>query len=206
MKPRLVEQRPALLGIGASKVPEGLEELGAWGKGAKKTNKIDRSYAPVVLKNTKTGEVLTEEELNARRERKKFVEDDWDGRKGKKLTNTGDFSYPKHYDGNGNGAYRNGRHNSSLHHERSRSKERQQQIKDRDRNQGRDRRGEHDYDNERQSDGDKDTKRNGPDDARDDGSRRRHKEYGDYRYDYHEGRRRRGRSGDRHRDRHRRKD
>ncbi|KAI9739688.1 MAG: hypothetical protein M1834_006406 [Cirrosporium novae-zelandiae] len=75
---RLLEKRPALLGIGAKEMPEGLEEPGAWGKGAKlsssakdkgrRRKKIDAVYNPVMMRNTKTGEMVTEEELRKRKE------------------------------------------------------------------------------------------------------------------------------------------
>ncbi|CAD6585267.1 MAG: hypothetical protein ASARMPRED_002115 [Alectoria sarmentosa] len=76
-KPRIVERRPALLGIGAKEVPTGVgdDELGAWGKGAKGKRKTDLTYNPVILKNSITGEMLTEEEL----EKKKRMATAWPG-------------------------------------------------------------------------------------------------------------------------------
>ena len=71
-KPRTVERRPALLGLGAKDVPSGIgEELGAWGKAAAakgKSRRPDLTYNPVVLKNSRTGEMLTEEELMGKTE------------------------------------------------------------------------------------------------------------------------------------------
>ena len=81
-KLRVVERRPALLGIGAKELPGGglvgLEELGAWGKSAmairnkgkknKKKVSEDTLYSPVVLRNMRTGETLTEEELKGKME------------------------------------------------------------------------------------------------------------------------------------------
>ena len=65
---RVPQKRANLLGIGAKEVPEGLEEMGAWGKGSKKKgNRIDRNYNPLVLRNRETGEVLTEAELKDRK-------------------------------------------------------------------------------------------------------------------------------------------
>lgn len=67
-KPRNPERRPALLGIGAKEVPGGVgDEFGAWGKVAKGKRKTDLAYSPVVLRNSVTGELLTEEELEARK-------------------------------------------------------------------------------------------------------------------------------------------
>ena len=85
-KPRIVERRPALLGIGAKEVPDGLEELGAWGKGAKrKKNMYTKGLAPVLLKNSMTGEMLTEEELKAKKEKQQMVEVDWRERRDRNL-------------------------------------------------------------------------------------------------------------------------
>lgn len=67
-KPRNSERRPALLGIGAKEVPGGVgDEFGAWGKVAKGKRKTDLAYSPVVLRNSVTGELLTEEELEAKK-------------------------------------------------------------------------------------------------------------------------------------------
>lgn len=93
-KPRIVERRPALLGLGAKEVPGAVEELGAWGKAAatkKGKRKPDLTYNPVVLRNSKTGEMLTEEELKGRiEEEKKKVggggeEEDWRERRDRNL-------------------------------------------------------------------------------------------------------------------------
>lgn len=66
-KERIVARRPGLLGIGAKESGLGVE-LGAWGKGAKGGKGIkgpasDAAYMPLVRKNLKTGEILTQEEL-----------------------------------------------------------------------------------------------------------------------------------------------
>lgn len=84
-KPRTVERRPALLGIGAKEVPTGLggdDELGAWGKGAKGKGKrkTDLTYSPVLLKNSKTGEMLTEGELERRKKEKEKESEGADGK------------------------------------------------------------------------------------------------------------------------------
>ena len=80
-KPRIVERRPALLGIGAKEVPNGIgdDELGAWGKGAKGKRKTDLAYNPVILKNSRTGEMLTEEELEKKKKKKKEAESNGNG-------------------------------------------------------------------------------------------------------------------------------
>lgn len=89
-KPRVVERRPALLGIGAKEVPGGVgDEFGAWGKVARGKRKTELSYTPVVMKNSVTGELLSEEELKARTEEKekekKTGEDDWKERRDRNL-------------------------------------------------------------------------------------------------------------------------
>ncbi|KAI9704198.1 MAG: hypothetical protein M1836_007059 [Candelina mexicana] len=85
-KPRVVERRPALLGIGAKEVPGGLgEELGAWGKGSRGKRKVDKTYNPVLLKNTKTGEMVTEEELKAKKEKQVIEEKEWRERRDRNL-------------------------------------------------------------------------------------------------------------------------
>ncbi|KAI9818139.1 MAG: hypothetical protein M1827_000764 [Pycnora praestabilis] len=81
-KPRTVERRPALLGIGAKEMPGGVgDELGAWGKAVKGKRKVDKTYNPVLLRNAKTGEMLTEEELKAKVEEQKKEEEDRRDRK-----------------------------------------------------------------------------------------------------------------------------
>lgn len=94
-KPKLVERRPALLGIGAKEVPGGTgreDEFGAWGKAlkGKGKRKTDLTYHPVILKNSRTGEMLTEEELAARKAEYEGKgsgkgEEDWRERRDKNL-------------------------------------------------------------------------------------------------------------------------
>ena len=94
-KHRVVERRPALLGIGAKEVPGGVgDEFGAWGKVAKGKRKTDLTYNPVLLKNSVTGEMLTEEELEAKKQKEKEAqkekergkgEDDWRERRDRNL-------------------------------------------------------------------------------------------------------------------------
>lgn len=73
-KPRVVERRPALLGIGAKDAQAAGVELGTWGKAAKGRKKVDQAYNPVLLRNKVTGEQLTEEELRAKLEEQKMAE------------------------------------------------------------------------------------------------------------------------------------
>jgi hypothetical protein len=72
-KPREVKARPALLGIGAKAEAEvGLETV--WEKGKPK-RKAAQTYNPVALRNKKTGELVSEEELRERLERQKLNEE-----------------------------------------------------------------------------------------------------------------------------------
>ena len=57
-------KRPALLGIGADpNAAQQAEELGAWGKASSRKGKEPTMFIPVSMKNKRTGETLTEEEL-----------------------------------------------------------------------------------------------------------------------------------------------
>lgn len=70
------KRRPALLGIGAKEEAAVGVELGEWGKKGKRGKGV-QGYNPVALKNKKTGELITEEELKAKMEQQdKMVEDE----------------------------------------------------------------------------------------------------------------------------------
>ena len=140
-KPRVVERRPALLGIGAKEVPNGLgdNELGAWGKGAKGKGKrkTDLAYNPVILKNSRTGEMLTEEELEMKKlEVNGDKEEDWRERRDRNLAIDGRkkeerrerLMIEENSEKNGHGT---SRHSSSSRQERSRSKERRRRDRSR---------------------------------------------------------------------------
>ncbi|KAL2366775.1 hypothetical protein RJZ56_000360 [Blastomyces dermatitidis] len=99
-KPRITERRPGYLGIGAKELPgndksgSGSEvELGAWGKSAmmKAKKPGEGLYTPVLMRNKKTGEMITQEEFNrlvkhSRSEgTKKGAEDSWRERRDRNL-------------------------------------------------------------------------------------------------------------------------
>ena len=90
-EPIIKERRPNLLGIGAKEVPGDVDdEFGAWGKVANGKRKTDLTYSPVLLKNSVTGELLTEEELAKRKEEEKVNKnkgggDDWRERRDRNL-------------------------------------------------------------------------------------------------------------------------
>ena len=65
-KPR--EPRQGYLGIGAKAAPGADTELGAWGKTEmRKNDRGEGFYTPVMLKDKRTGELITEDELERRR-------------------------------------------------------------------------------------------------------------------------------------------
>ncbi|KAI7311404.1 hypothetical protein KC315_g12329 [Hortaea werneckii] len=67
-KTKVPERRPALLGIGAKEEAAVAQEMGTWGKAAKKGGEV-KIYNPVLLKDKNTGEMFTEEELQKKREK-----------------------------------------------------------------------------------------------------------------------------------------
>lgn len=75
---KMPERRPALLGIGAKEEAAVAQEMGSWGKAAKDRKGAPQVYNPVLLRDKKTGEMFTEEELQKKREREerdKYEED-----------------------------------------------------------------------------------------------------------------------------------
>lgn len=81
-KPRVVERRPALLGIGAKEDAAAGVELGSWGKPLKGRRKVEQIYTPVLLRNRVTGEQLTEDELKAKLEEQKKAQAEQDSERG----------------------------------------------------------------------------------------------------------------------------
>lgn len=77
-------KRSNLLGIGAKEDAAIAGEMGAWGRGAK--GKEVKVYNPVLLKDTKTGEMFTEDELKAKQERDEKAEymKQWEKKEGEK--------------------------------------------------------------------------------------------------------------------------
>ncbi|EUC41941.1 hypothetical protein COCMIDRAFT_104828 [Bipolaris oryzae ATCC 44560] len=131
VKPKEIKRRPALLGIGAKEDAAVGIELGEWGsgKGKGKGKKVAQSYNPVTLRNKHTGEIITEEELKAKLENQKLVEEE-------------KASKPK------------SKYDDDSEDERRREKRRDKRD-DRDRDRDRDRRREDDYDSERRRDKDR---------------------------------------------------
>ena len=137
-KARIPERRPGYLGIGAKDVPGknggGAEaELGAWGKSAmRKANRDNGAsgeglYTPVLMKQKKTGELITEAEFKVlakegggggegKNEKK---EDDWRERRDRNLEKS-ERDKRRDYDDDDNDDYDRGRRASSRR-DRSRS-------------------------------------------------------------------------------------
>lgn len=67
---KMPERRPALLGIGAKADKAIQQELGAWGKSARR-GKESVIYNPLMVKDKATGEIITEEEMKRRMEERK---------------------------------------------------------------------------------------------------------------------------------------
>jgi hypothetical protein len=91
---KIPKRRPALLGIGAKEEAAVAEEMGAWGKAARyggKNGEI-KIYNPVLLRDKRTGEMLTEEEVEKRKaqeERQKY-ELEFEKKEGKRDDRNGD--------------------------------------------------------------------------------------------------------------------
>ncbi|KAL4755286.1 DExH-box splicing factor binding site-domain-containing protein [Aspergillus terricola var. indicus] len=100
--PHIPARRPGFLGIGAKDVSNGKAEVefGAWGKaamrkGSRKAGETTKNgegntegiYMPVLMRNKKTGEMITEEELAAmaKEAKKRDDSDDWKGRRDRNL-------------------------------------------------------------------------------------------------------------------------
>ncbi|CAI7565321.1 unnamed protein product [Penicillium glandicola] len=230
--PRVPERRPGFLGIGAkdSSGGKGAEtELGAWGKAAMRKasrkqgegdDKAEGVYMPITMRNKKTGEQLTEEELAALQKEaqsKPPKEDDWRERRDRNLEKSGrdrdrDREYRKHdYDDEED---RSRRKTGSSRRDRSRSSGRQSSSRSsryedddksrRDDRSYRDR--DYDRDRRRDRDDDKDDRRRdgGRERDRDRSHRSRDERYNSSRHSSHSSRNDRDR--DRDRDSRRRRD
>ncbi|KAH4040390.1 hypothetical protein HBI09_027420 [Parastagonospora nodorum] len=75
-KIKQVKPRPALLGIGAKEDAAAGVELGDFKGNRGKGKNKQQSYNPVALRNKKTGEVITEDELKAKLEQQDMVQEE----------------------------------------------------------------------------------------------------------------------------------
>ncbi|KAJ5474534.1 hypothetical protein N7475_004100 [Penicillium sp. IBT 31633x] len=192
-KPLVPERRPGFLGIGAKDASggKGAEvELGAWGKSAMRkasrkqgedNDKAEGVYMPITMRNKKTGEQLTEEELATLKKEamsKPQKEDDWRERRDRNLEKSGrdkdrDREYRKRdYDDEEDrsrrktGSSRRDRSRSSGRYSSSRSsrydddeKRRSDDRSYHDRDYDRDRRRDRDDNKDRRRDGDRERDR-----------------------------------------------
>ena len=169
-------KRQEFLGIGAKSAPalDGVE-LGAWGKAdMRKNQKGAGFFTPLMVRDAKTGETITEEELERRKKAAKGEDnDDWRDRRDKNLDKhgrNGDSGYKDNMDG-----FARREKDEDSGHDSSRSR----------RNRERDR----DYDSSR-------SRRHR---SRSRSKERRHRDEND-RYDSSSSRRDRDRHRDRHKD------
>jgi hypothetical protein len=91
--PKIREARQGYLGIGAKATPGAEAELGAWGKAdMRKNKKGEGHYTPVMLRDKRTGEMITEEELEKRKKESKQKgtrDEDQRNRRDRKLEDSG---------------------------------------------------------------------------------------------------------------------
>lgn len=208
-KPRVPERRPGFLGIGAKDTSGGKgaeAEFGAWGKSAMRKasrkqgeegggGSTEGVYMPVMMRNKKTGEQITEEELADLTNGSKAPppKDDWRERRDRNLEKSGrdrdrDREYRKRdYDEDDRSDRRNGSSRQDRSSSASRHSSRRSRYDDDDRRRDdrshRDRDRERDRDRRRDRDDDKDYRRD-----RDRGHRHRDEKYSSSRHSSHSSR------------------
>lgn len=215
-KPRVPERRPGFLGIGAKDTSGGKgaeAEFGAWGKSAMRKasrkqgeegggGNTEGVYMPVMMRNKKTGEQITEEELADLKKESKAPppKDDWRDRRDRNLDKSGrdgdrDREYRKRdYDeddrsGRRSGSSRRDRSSSASRHSSRRSRYGDDDSRRRDdrSHRDRDRERERDRDRRRARDDDQDYRRD-RDRDRDRGHRHRDDKYSSSRHSSHSSR------------------
>lgn len=185
--PHVPARRPGFLGIGAKDVSGGKAEVefGAWGKAAmrKGSRKAGETkdgeqrntegvYMPVLMRNKKTGETITEEELSTmtKEAKKQDDNDDWKERRDRNLERSGrdkdrhrdrdsrriEYNEDDRYESRRNGSSRRDRSRSSSDRH---SRRRRYDDEDNDRRDDRYYR-DRDRDREHRSDRDRDQNRN----------------------------------------------
>lgn len=181
-------KRSNLLGIGAKEDAAIAGEMGAWGRGAK--GREVKIYNPVLMKDTQTGEMFTEEELKAKVERddKAKYEMEWERKEKEKRDRRGDRDSKDDH-------RRRDRDDDSRDHRREKDRSGDDgRRRDRDRSKDRDRRKyddrETDEEYRRRKEKERSRRREPDRDERNGDDRRRHRDHDD-------GERRRR---DRHRD------
>jgi hypothetical protein len=193
--PHIPARRPGFLGIGAKDVSNGKAEveLGAWGKaamrkGSRKAGETTKNgegntegiYMPVLMRNKKTGETITEEELAAmaKEAKKRDDSDDWKERRDRNLERSErdkdhhrdrdrdrdsrrlEYDDPDRYESRRNGSSRRDRSRSTSDRHSRRRRYEDDDGDRRDDRYYRDRDRDRDRDRERRSDRDRDRDRN----------------------------------------------
>ncbi|KAH4123376.1 hypothetical protein HBH64_065980 [Parastagonospora nodorum] len=152
-KIKQVKPRPALLGIGAKEDAAAGVELGDFKGNRGKGKNKQQSYNPVALRNKKTGEVITEDELKAKLEQQDMVQEEpkrkrEDERRSDKERDRrrGKDDYDDRRDRRKD-KYRDEEYDSERRREKRRDRD-----DDHDSERRRDRRRDEDYDSERRRD------------------------------------------------------
>ncbi|KAH3954553.1 hypothetical protein HBH98_032840 [Parastagonospora nodorum] len=167
-KIKQVKPRPALLGIGAKEDAAAGVELGDFKGNRGKGKNKQQSYNPVALRNKKTGEVITEDELKAKLEQQDMVQEEpkrkrEDERRSDKERDRrrGKDDYDDRRDRRKD-KYRDEEYDSERRREKRRDRD-----DDHDSERRRDRRRDEDYDSERRRDKRRERSRSPSDKKRD---------------------------------------
>ena len=159
--PKEVKRRPALLGIGAKEDAAKDVELGEFNSKARgkkgKRKDAPQGYTPVTLRNKKTGEVITEEELKAKLENQDLVQDKKPARESRRRDEGDDDEKSERRRDRRDDRERDRRRNDDYDSEQRRNRDRKDDRRrdkydddsDRRREKRRDRGREDDYDSER---------------------------------------------------------
>lgn len=175
-KPKEVKRRPALLGIGAkAEAAEGVE-LGTWGgkpKGKGKKQLVE-TYNPVTLRNKVTGELITEEELNAKLEQQDMVQEEKPERERRKYSDEeeDDRTREKRRDRRDNRDRRRDDDDNDSGRRRDRDRKDDRYDSDRRRDKRKDKYRDEDYDSERRREKRRDKDDDGSSSRRDKGKDR----------------------------------
>jgi hypothetical protein len=153
-KPKEIKRRPALLGIGAKEDAAIGVELGEWGGGKSKGKKAAQTYNPVTLRNKRTGEIITEEELKAKLESQTLIQDEKPSRSKSKYDDNSEEDERRREKRKEKRDDRDRRRDDDYDSERRKDKDRRRDKddyydSDRRRDKRRDRARDDDYDSER---------------------------------------------------------
>lgn len=215
-KSRVPERRPGFLGIGAKDSTGGKSaeaEFGAWGKSAMRkasrkqgeegsSGNTEGVYMPVIMRNKKTGESITEEELSDLKKGSKAQpsKDEWSERRDRNLEKSGrdrdrdrEYRRVRDFDDDERSNRRNGSSRRDRSSSASRHSSRHSRYDDHD-DRRKDDRSYRDRDHRRDRDDDKDYRRGDRD--RDRSHRHRDDKYSSSRHSSHSSRHDRDRDRD----------